>query len=119
MELVTILYEEAAKSVREAVSALGRGDIRGRSREITRVQLILGELSASLNPQAGGELAIRLNDLYAYMQRRLTQAHVEQSATPLEEVGRLLAVLGEGWQRCAMNEAAARQPTPSEVVSAV
>ncbi len=119
LELVTILYEEAAKSVREAAAAVRSGDIRGRSREITRAQLILGELSASLNPEAGGELAIRLNDLYSYMQRRLTEAHVQQSVAPLEEVGRLLAILAEGWQRCATNEANARPAASSEMLSTV
>lgn len=119
LELVTILYEEAAKSVRDGAAAIRSGDIRGRSREITRVQLILGELSASLNPEAGGELASRLNDLYSYMQRRLTEAHVQQSVAPLEEVGRLLAILAEGWQRCASNETSAHPAPSSEVMSMV
>jgi flagellar protein FliS len=119
LELVTILYEEAAKSVREAAAAIRAGDIRGRSREITRAQLILGELSGSLNLDAGGELAVRLNDLYSYMQRRLAEAHVQQSMVPLEEVGRLLATLTDGWQKCATNETTPHRPVSPEAMTAV
>lgn len=113
LELVAILYEEADKSAREALAALSRGDIRGRSREITRAQLILGELSSSLNPAAGGEIAARLGELYAYLQRRLADANREQSAPPLHEVSRLLGILLEGWRECGKTEK--RDPAPDAV----
>lgn len=116
LELVAILYEEADKSVREALVALSRGDIRGRSREITRAQLIVGELTAALNPAAGGEIASRLGELYAYILQRLSQANTDQDAAPLREVSRLLTTLLEGWRECAKSEAAA--PTARDVMVA-
>ena len=119
LELVVILYEEADRSVRDALMALSQGDIRKRAREITRVQLILSELAASLDLQAGGELASRLADLYSYMQGRLTTAHIEQSPGPLEETSRILATLLEGWRECAGQERKERQAhEATEVVQA-
>lgn len=115
LELVAILYEEAEKSVREALAALSRGDIRGRSREITRAQLILGELSTSLDLEAGGDLAARLSELYAYLLARLAQANREQTATPLEEVSRLLTTLLDGWRECARSPVSAGD-APREVM---
>jgi flagellar protein FliS len=115
LELVAILYEEADKSVREALAALSRGDIRGRSREITRAQLILGELSTSLDLEAGGDLAARLGELYAYLQARLAEANREQNAIPLEEVSRLLTTLLDGWRECARTHDSARD-APREVM---
>ncbi len=114
LELVVILYEEAEKSVREALAALSRGDIRGRSREITRAQLILGELSTSLDLEAG-DLAARLSELYAYLLARLAEANREQTPTPLEEVSRLLTTLLDGWRECARSPVSASD-APREVM---
>ncbi len=116
LELVAILYEEAEKSVREALAALSRGDIRGRSREITRAQLILGELSTSLDLEAGGELAVRLGELYAYLQTRLAEANRDQNAHPLEEVSRLLTTLLDGWRECARTRESTTE-APREVMA--
>ena len=98
LELVQILYDAALASVRSARRHLASGDILARSREITRGQLLVGELTSSLDRKAGGELGDRLFELYDYMQRRLTEAHIEQSDEPLAEVGSLLSTLLEGWR---------------------
>jgi len=105
LELVAILYQEASKSVREAILQLEAGDIRARSRAVTRAQLILMELVNSLDLEAGGSIARSLAELYDYMQRRLTEANAAQSRKQLEEVMRLLTILEDGWKQCAMADA--------------
>jgi flagellar protein FliS len=101
LELVAILYQEAAKSVREAIRQVEAGNIRARSNAVTRAQLILMELINSLDMQSGGEIARNLADLYGYMHMRLTEANASQSAVRLEEVSRLLETLEDGWKQCA------------------
>jgi flagellar protein FliS len=120
LELVAILYQEASKSVREAIRQLETGDIRARSRAVTRAQLILMELVNSLDLEAGGFIARNLAELYDYMQRRLTEANAAQSRAQLEEVARLLGILEEGWKHCAAADtdlASERRPA-AEVVHA-
>ncbi|MBI1791225.1 MAG: flagellar export chaperone FliS [Acidobacteria bacterium] len=101
LELVEILYHGALDAVRNARRHLQQGDAQGRSREITRAQLILGELAASVDRAKGGSLATDLLRLYAYMQARLAEAHVERRDPPLAEVAGLLATLADGWRQCA------------------
>jgi len=98
LELVQILYDAALASVRAARRHLASGHIQARSREITCGQLLVGELTSSLDRKAGGEMGDRLFELYDYMQRRLTEANIEQSDEPLAEVGSLLSTLLEGWR---------------------
>jgi flagellar protein FliS len=98
MKLVWLLSRGAMDAVRAAGRHLQQGDIRGRSREISRAWGILQELAGSLDHLHGGEISGRLAGLYAYMQSRLIEANVEQSGGPLEEVERLLAPLVEAWQ---------------------
>lgn len=117
IELVQILYRAAAVAVREARGHLRAGDIALRSAQISKAQLILLELSSSVDRDRGGELAAQLISLYDYMQRRLTEANVEQRGEPLEEVGRLLDTLLEAWQKCAPAETTASAQQYDDEVS--
>ena len=100
VELVRILYTGAGCAVRNARESLRSGDIASRSREIGKAQAILLELATSVDVSAAGELGMRLLNLYDYMQTRLLEANTRQIDAPLAEVGKLLAVLQEGWQKC-------------------
>jgi len=100
LELVRIMYQGALEAVANARRRLAENDVLGRSREITRAHAILTELALSLNHEAGGDLSRNLAELYDYMQRRLLEAHLQQSDAPLAEVAKLLATLLEGWNQC-------------------
>jgi flagellar protein FliS len=98
MKLVWLLNRGAMDAVHAACRHIEQGDIGGRSREINRAWSILQELAGSLDHSHGGEISRRLAGLYAYMQSRLIDANVTQSAGPLREVEGLLAPLLEGWR---------------------
>jgi|YNPBryBLVA2012_1023415.scaffolds.fasta_scaffold00048_30 flagellar protein FliS len=100
LELIRILYQAALEAVAEARRCLAEGDIPGRSRQISRAHGILTELALSINHEAGGALSRSLAELYDYMQRRLIEAHLNQSDPPLSEVAGLLGTLLEGWRQC-------------------
>jgi flagellar protein FliS len=109
VELVQILYQTAYSSVEKARRCLRQGDIAGRAKEINRVIGVLTELASALDRQMGGDLGRNLAGLYDYMQRRVLEAHVEQTEPPLAEVSRLLATLLEGWASVC------RKPEPEPV----
>jgi flagellar protein FliS len=98
IELVRLLYQGCTDAVREARRQLADGHIAERCRSISRACDILSELLGSLDRERGGEIALRLSQLYDYMRRRLVEANLRQTDEPLAEVIALLATLGEAWE---------------------
>ena len=107
LKLVALLYEGAVESISKARVSLRAGQIAERARAINRAMSLVNELALSLDRSQGGELSVRLADLYAYIQKRLLEGNFRQTEAPLDEAERLLRTLLEGWQRCAEQEASA------------
>jgi flagellar protein FliS len=97
IELVRLLYQAATAAVREARRQLADGEIAPRARSVSKACAILTELAGSLDFERGGEISLRLAELYDYMQRRLLEANVQQSEAPLADVLGLLTTLSEAW----------------------
>ncbi|MDE3168425.1 MAG: flagellar export chaperone FliS [Acidobacteriota bacterium] len=98
VELVNLLYQACIQAVRDARYHLERGEIAERSQAVNKACAILIELAGALDAERGGEIASRLARLYDYMQRRLLEAHMQQTDAPLAEVLSLLLTLGEAWE---------------------
>lgn len=99
VKLVHMLYRGAIEAAGAARRHLADGDIRQRSRQITRAWEILQELGNSLDRERGGDIGENLGRLYAYMQTRLIEANANQNGAPLAEVESLLTTLNEAWSR--------------------
>ena len=110
IELVRMLYQAAIDAVRNARRHLEAGDIAARTQAINKAYAIVVELQSSLDRQRGGELAARLDGLYAYLRRKLLQANSEQSDACLAETLGLLSNLSEGWDGAARS----LRPAPAE-----
>jgi flagellar secretion chaperone FliS len=111
-ELVRMLYQAATGAVRDARYHLAAGDILARTRSITAACEIVIELAGSLDHVRGGEISRRLAELYDYMNRRLIEAHFQQSDGPLAEVLGLLSTLAEGWD--GLKQEATKPATAAE-----
>jgi flagellar protein FliS len=98
VKLVEILYRAALEAVGDARRHLANGDIRARSRSITKASAIVNELMQSLDHARGGVISRGLVELYAYIQTRLIDANTRQIDPPLAEVEQLLGVLQEAWR---------------------
>ena len=107
VELVCLLYQHAADSVREARASLARGDIGARAKAISKAIGILGELNGALDRKVGGTISTSLEQLYSYMTLRLTEANVRQQDAPLAEVESLMNTLGQAWQETRARQSAA------------
>jgi flagellar protein FliS len=101
LKLVQMLYRGAIDAVAAARRHVAEGNIRDRSRAITRAMEIVNQLMFSLDHTAGGEISRNLGGLYAYIQSRLLEANSRQNETPLAEVEELLSTLLEGWSDAA------------------
>jgi flagellar protein FliS len=119
LTLIGYLFEGLQHSTRAARAALHAGEILNRSRAITKAIEIIGELSASLNREAGNALSDDLARLYEYMVWRLTEANIQQSEAPLLEVEQLALSIGEAWKElggaAAFDSHSVPYPASSEV----
>jgi flagellar secretion chaperone FliS len=109
VELVHMLYQAALTGVGDARRHLAEGQILARARSISKVCDILIELNTSLDYERGGEMSVRLSQLYGYMHRQLVDANFRQIDAPMAEAAGLLTTLMEGW---AAVKAGVRKDTP-------
>ncbi len=111
-QLIVMLYDGAIRSCQAAQEAIARQDRDSAARHLLKAQDIVAELMSCLNVAAGGEMGVKLLQLYEYMYRRLVHANVQKDAAAVEEVEGLLAGLREAWA-----QAAAATPVPARVES--
>ena len=98
VKLTHMLYRGAVQAVGEARRSLASGNIRERSRQITKAWEIVRELAQTLDHAQGGEISRNLAELYAYIQQRLLDGNAGQSDEPLAETEKLLTTLSEAWE---------------------
>jgi len=97
-QLVLMLFDGALLAVNSAAYSMASGDIASKGSSVTKaMEIITYGLKASLDAEAGGELANRLAALYDYMCERLLYANVNNSTTALTEVSQLLTELRTAW----------------------
>jgi flagellar secretion chaperone FliS len=90
-----------ARFLKQAEIAAGEGDWGRSSERMTRADAILDELLLTLDLEAGGEIATRLQSIYVFCKRLLIDARVEHSTAPILEAAGLLADLREAWAEAA------------------
>jgi len=105
VKLIELLYRGALEAIGSARRYLRQGEIRARSRAISKAMAIVTELLLSLDQEAGGELSRSLAQLYRYVEKLLIEANTEQREAPLITAEHLLATLLEGWQTLSRDEA--------------
>ncbi len=102
--LILLLFEGAILTVSSAIGHLSRNEVAQKGRMISHsIAIIDRGLSASLDMNAGGEIAQNLSSLYDYMVRRLLHASLNNDAEALKEVLRLLGELKGAWEAIADN----------------
>lgn len=95
--LITMLMDGALQRLTAARGAMEHGATESKGRLIHRVVEIIDELRASLNFDAGGEIAANMADLYDYSSRLLLRASLENRTDLLDEAGRLLGEIRSAW----------------------
>ncbi|WP_250452592.1 flagellar export chaperone FliS [Caballeronia sp. ATUFL_M2_KS44] len=96
--LIVMLYQGARQAIAQARMHQQQNNIGARGAAISKaISIVESGLQQALNKEAGGEIAQRLDALYAYMTRRLLEANLKQDEKMLVEVDDLLATLEEAW----------------------
>lgn len=97
--LISMLYDGVLERLAIARSSIARRDVTAKLRAINGAMAIVEHLRLVLDHQAGGEISARLDSLYDYMLRRMTQANASNDADALAEVSGLIMTIKSGWDQ--------------------
>ncbi len=105
-KLVVMLYDGAIKSLEKCRIALedkGQAHSAAVGEDMSRAIGIVGELRASLDHAAGGDIARDLDRLYEYTLDQLSQANLQRTPEGIQNALRVMRTLKEGWDGIAPN----------------
>ncbi|HSH71468.1 MAG TPA: flagellar export chaperone FliS [Methylophilaceae bacterium] len=106
-KLIIMLYEGAISACHNAVRHMGSQDIQNKGAMLSKaIMIIESGLRLSLDKKAGGEIAVSLDALYAYMSDRLYIANIRNQPEPVSEVIKLLTDLKSAWEAIGHAQAA-------------
>lgn len=95
--LIQMLLEGGLQRIAQAKGAMQYGNIALKGELIGKAMGIVGGLREAVDTKKGGEIAANLDNLYAFMQQRLSQANLNNDPVMLDEVAKLLREIKEGW----------------------
>ena len=99
--LIQMLMEGGLTRLAQARGAMERNQTALKGELVSKAITIVGGLRQALNLEQGGELAVNLDNLYAYMTTRLMEANLKNDPAILEEVADLLREVKSGWDAIA------------------
>lgn len=109
--LIVLLFDGAEAALTRAQACLAAKDINGKSAALLKaIEIINDGLAASLNTEAGGDLAGNLKALYEYMVTRLIHANIHMDSVAVSEVQTLLAEIAGAWRELGIKLRQPQQP---------
>lgn len=98
-KLILMLFEGAQEALAKARIHMQHNEIAEKGQMISKAIMIIDHgLKASLDMNAGGDLAIKLQALYDYMTHRLLVANIQNNIEIVNEVNKLLSELHGAWK---------------------
>ena len=112
--ILIMLYEGSIKFIHLAIRGIDEKRPALKGEYISKILAIITELTAALDMERGGDIAVNLASLYDYMVTRLTEANIKNDTEPLREVERLILSLKEGFSEASRirRQSAVRRPEP-------
>jgi flagellar protein FliS len=106
-----MLFDGAVVALRTASLQMASGNVPEKGKAISKaIEIIDNGLRASLNKEAGGQIAENLDSLYEYMSARLLTANIKNDSVILDEVQGLLVELRDAWNAIGAQPLAAADP---------
>ena len=104
--LVVMLYDGALRFLARAAHAFrGEGGAAAAAKPLNKADAIIDELLVTLDHEKGGEVAERLQAIYVFCRRLLSEARLERDADKVDEVAKLLRELREAWAQICGTQA--------------
>jgi flagellar protein FliS len=99
-QLVVMLYDGANRFLTQSAVAMRDGRVALAGEKLGRAERIIDELLATLDLSVG-EVAERLQALYLFFKDHLMAARLNQDASKVDEVARLMRELRSAWGQIA------------------
>ncbi len=96
--LISMLYNALQERMAVAKGAIERQAYGDKARVIGNAIEMLAYLQSCLDVEKGGDIAVNLSRLYAYMIERLFEASSRNDAALLDEVSGLIREINAGWE---------------------
>ena len=106
-QLVVMLFDGALRFSRRAIAAYEAGQRPQATQAIGRVTSIVNELNATLDLEAGGDIARNLRSIYGFVNRHLVEAVREADPNRVLQAAQLLAELREAFSEASKEVRAA------------
>lgn len=104
-QLIVMLFEGAQAALNNALQHMQTGNIAAKGLAISKaIMIIESGLRASLDKSVGGDIALQLDELYAYMSKQLLQANLNSDPVLIKEVQSLLLEIKDAWVAIAPAE---------------
>jgi flagellar protein FliS len=100
-QLVVMLYDGAARFLKQAEIIAAEGAWGDAGERITRADMIIDELLVTLDTEKGGEIAAQLQAIYVFCKRLLIEARLEKDVERIRKTAQLLADLRASWAELA------------------
>ena len=97
VQLIQMLFDGLIESLATARGHMERGAITEKSKSLSRAGRIVVGLQGALDFEKGGDIARNLNDLYAYVTRRLFHVNAHNDLEALAEVHNLMSEIRGAW----------------------
>jgi flagellar secretion chaperone FliS len=98
VRLVALLYEGALRFTELGRRGIESGDAEAAHHAIMRAYAIVAELLATLDFEKGGEIAMRLEQLYDYVLHLLREANLGKDTRKLDQAETVLRDLAGAWE---------------------
>ena len=98
IQLIQMLFDGLTESLSSAKGHIQNHAIGEKSKALSRAGRIVVGLQGALDFERGGELAQNLNELYAYVTRRLFHVNAYNDLVVLEEVQSLIQDIAQAWK---------------------
>jgi len=97
-DLLVKLFEGMDRFVEQGAWAIQNRQYELAAKNCQRVRDILFELQSTLNFEVGGEIAKRLDAIYAFMVVEVIESGMRQDAARLRALRRIIRPLIDGWK---------------------
>ena len=105
-KMIALLYEKMVGCYEQAQRAIAAGDRVTMTDRISHIQRIITELSAALDSNVGGDIALNLAALYDYVFLENLQVLADSDPRHLQNCQRVLCPLLEAWRQLPPGTAA-------------
>lgn len=97
--LIMLLFQGADTAIGAALVYMNDGNVAEKGRAISKaLDIVNNGLSAALDHEQGGQLAVQMGELYDYIARLLLNGNLQNDSQSLLQARKLLADLADAWR---------------------